>query len=146
MSFQLGAAGTALIQNFEKCRLTAYPDSGGVPTIGWGHTGPDVSLGNTCSQDKADEWFEADTAKAVAAVNAGLNAIAASHLSQNEFDAMVCFTYNVGIGAEAHSTLLKHVNLCEFEDAADEFLKWNHVNGMVSEGLARRRTAVRCCP
>jgi lysozyme len=141
--FALGAKGTALIESFEKCRLTAYQDQGGVWTIGWGHTGPEVVEGSTCTQFQADAWFAHDTEKAVAAVNAGLGAVGRASINQNQFDALVAFTFNVGVGAESHSTLLRLVNLGDMSDAANEFLKWNHVGGVVSNGLTARRTAER---
>jgi lysozyme len=139
--FALGEAGRRLIQSFEKLALDAYSDQGGVWTIGWGHTGPDVHAGLTCAIEDADRWFAKDTATAVAAVNAGLNSMAAARITQNQFDALVSFTFNVGAGAEAHSTLMKRINLLDFTGAALEFPKWDHVNGVPSLGLARRREA-----
>lgn len=133
----LGAAGRALIQGFEKCRLTAYPDSKGVPTIGWGHTGPDVCLGTTCTQEQADAWFVQDTQKAVNGVNRSLDI----QVTQNQFDALVAFTFNVGVTAEGHSTLHSLVNQSDFAGAALEFGKWNHSGGQVVAGLTARRAA-----
>lgn len=126
-----------MIQSFEKCVLTAYADQGGVWTIGWGHTGPEAFAGATCTQSQADTWFQHDTAKAVAAVNATVT----RPINQNEFDALVAFTFNAGVTAEAHSTLLRYVDAGNMSAAAAEFPKWNHVNGVVSNGLARRRAA-----
>lgn len=134
---QLGASGRLLIQSFEKLALTAYKDGGGVWTIGWGHTGPRVVEGLTCTIAQADAWFEEDVAFAVRAVNAGVHA----PIDQDQFDALVAFTFNVGVGAEGHSTLLKLVNASRFASAAEEFLKWDHIDGVVSDGLLRRRTA-----
>ncbi len=134
----LGQNGTALIQGFERLVLTAYLDSGGVPTIGWGHT-KGVQLGDICTIAQADAWFNGDTAEAVN----GVNATVTVPLNQNEFDALVAFTFNVGVGSEAHSTLIKCVNAGDFMDAAAEFPKWNHVGGVVSLGLTRRRAAER---
>lgn len=134
---KLGDAGTALIQSFEKLDLCAYPDQGGVYTIGWGHTGPDVKPGDICTVAQADAWFVEDTQTAVDAVNRTVTI----PLSQNQFDALVAFTFNVGQGSEAHSTLLRLVNASNFAGAANEFPKWDHVNGVVSAGLTRRRAA-----
>jgi hypothetical protein len=67
----------------------------------------------------------------------------ASNINQNQFDALVCFAYNVGLGALHGSTLLKKVNTGDFDGAADEFLKWNHAGGVVVPGLTRRRQAER---
>lgn len=133
----LGAKGTALIEGFEKLALTAYLGQEGKPTLGWGHTGPDVHMGMTCTREQADAWFVEDTHRAVVAVNASLRVT----VNQNQFDALVAFTFNVGVGAEAHSTLLALVNAGAIAGAALQFARWNHVNGVVSEGLTRRRQA-----
>jgi lysozyme len=133
---KLGPAGIALIQSFEKCRLTAYDDGGGVPTIGWGHT-RGVKMGDTCTQEQADAWFIEDTQTAVDANNAGITRT----VTQHQFDALVSFAFNVGIGAESHSTLLRLVNLGRANCAAEEFAKWDHQNGVVVPGLDARRAA-----
>jgi lysozyme len=134
----LGPRGRALIQSFERLALEAYPDSGGVPTIGWGHT-RGVKLGDRCTVSDAADWFFADTQDAVNAVIRSLDI----PVSQCQFDALVAFTFNVGEHAEAHSTLINLVNGRHFEAAADEFAKWNHVNGKPLLGLTRRRAAER---
>jgi lysozyme len=136
---QLGAKGRALIQSFEQLRLESYLDPRGIPTIGWGHTGPEVCHPSTCTPEQADLWFTQDTYNAVQAVIRSLDVA----VSQNQFDALVAFTYNVGAGSEAHSTLLRLVNQGKFIAAADQFNLWNHVDGQVSDGLTRRRAAER---
>jgi lysozyme len=137
MSRSLGAAGEALIKSFEKLALVGYADQGGIPTAGWGHTGPDVALGATYTQEQADTWFAADTAHAVSAVDAATP----PGLTQNQFDALVSFAYNVGCGAFRCSTLLMYVRLGNMAAAACQFPKWVYVNGQVSAGLERRRAA-----
>lgn len=134
---QLGAAGKALIQSFESCRLEAYQDERGVWTIGYGHTGPEVVKGYSCSQAQADSWFLQDTGFACRAVNSGVTV----RITQNEFDALVSFTFNVGAGSLAHSTMLRMLNASNYQGAADQFAVWNHVNGQVDAGLTRRRAA-----
>jgi lysozyme len=134
---QLGMRGTALIESFEQLRLTAYPGQEGKPTIGWGHTGPEVRLGMTCTREQADAWFVQDTHTAVVGVQRTITAT----LTQNQFDALVAFTFNVGTGAESHATIVRLVNAGNMDAAALEFAKWNHVNGVVSDGLTRRRAA-----
>ena len=136
---QLGPRGFALIKSFEQCRLTAYADSAGVPTIGWGHTSPTVRLGDTCTQAQADAWLAADLQTAIKAVVAHTDV----PLTQNQFDALVAFTFNVGIGAAMGSTLFKLVNGGHSAEAAGEFVKWDHAGGQVVEGLLRRREAER---
>jgi lysozyme len=140
MSRGLGPAGEALIKGFETLQLTAYRKYPGEPwTCGWGHTGPDVGPSTVCDEPQADAWFLADTAKVVAATDAHTPLT----LTQNQFDALVSFGYNLGISAEEHSTLLRDIMAGDLTDAAEEFLKWNHVNGQVSAGLTRRRQAER---
>ena len=134
----LAEPGLALLKSFEQCRLSAYRDSVGVPTIGWGHT-DGVRMTDTCSQEQADRWLVMDVQAAINACDAN----APQNLTQNQFDALVVFTFNVGIGAEAHSTLLAKLKAGDIAGAADEFLKWNHAGGVVVDGLTRRRQAER---
>lgn len=141
---RLGAKGATLIKSFEQYRSSAYLDERGIPTIGWGHTGwysvgVPVSLGQTCTPEQAEDWFIRDTSKAINGVIRCLHVTA----NQNEFDALVSFTFNVGTTALAHSTLLRDLNEGQRESAANEFLKWDYAGGHVSEGLERRRKAER---
>jgi lysozyme len=128
-----------LIESFEGLRLTAYRDQGGVLTIGFGHTGPDVVEGMTITDEQAGILLLDDLETAEQAVNSAVEA----PLSQHEFDALVSFVYNVGINAFKSSTLLKLLNEDEYEQAADQFPGWDHVNGIVVPGLAERRAAER---
>jgi len=135
---QLGPKGTALIKSFEERKLAAYQDPRGIWTIGWGHTLGVVPY-QTCSQEDADIWFVRDTQTAVNAVNRTTDV----PLTQEQFDALVSLTFNIGQGSEAHSTLLALVNRRNFAAAGDQFLVWNHINGVVNAGLTRRREAER---
>ena len=129
--------GLSLTKKFEGIRLTAYQDQGGVWTIGYGHTGSDVQAGLTITDDQASDLLMKDTAKAVAAVNR----LVSVPLTQNQFDALVDFVFNVGAGNFETSTLLRNVNASDFAGAAAEFQKWDHVHGVVVPGLLRRRQA-----
>jgi lysozyme len=129
--------GVALIQSFEACALKAYTDQRGVWTIGWGHTGPEVVQGLVWTQQQADNQFILDLHRTETAV---MNTVDIA-LTQPEFDALVSFTYNVGAGAEANSTLVRLLNAGNIQAAADQFLLWDHVNGVPNAGLARRRAA-----
>lgn len=135
----LGAKGEALIKSFEQCRLKAYQDSGGIWTIGWGHVSPAVGPQSVCTQADADSWFLADVAGACRAVNSTVDIA----VTQEQFDALVSFTFNVGASSEAHSTLIRVLNAGDPAAAADQFLVWNKVNGQVSDGLTKRRVAER---
>jgi lysozyme len=135
--FAYSDAGLTLTKNFEGCRLSAYADQGGVWTVGYGHTGPGVHAGLTITQDQADTFLISDVAGAVACVNR----LVTSSIVQCQFDALVDFTFNLGCACLASSTLLRAVNAGDFDGAANEFLRWDHVSGMVVQGLLRRRQA-----
>jgi GH24 family phage-related lysozyme (muramidase) len=74
-------------------------------------------------------------------VTSYVNRLVTVEINQNQFDALVDFTFNLGSGALAGSTLLKKLNAGDYEGAANEFKRWNHVNGKPSKGLTRRRAA-----
>ena len=128
--------GLSLTEQFESCRLTAYPDSKGVPTIGWGHTAG-VYPGQTITQEQADDFLMADVQNAVAHVNNLVHI----QLTQNEFDALVDFAFNCGCGAFASSTMLRLLNAGNITGAAYEFQRWDKADGTVVAGLLRRRIA-----
>jgi lysozyme len=130
-----GPAGLALTKSFEGCRLTAYQDSAGVPTIGWGHT--PTTLGTVWTQEQADAQLVIDTQWANSVVNKSVT----SEINQNQHDAMVDFTYNVGSGNFTGSTLLRLVNQGNFQLASEQFGEWVHAGGQVIPGLVRRRQA-----
>jgi lysozyme len=140
---QANKAGTDLIQEFESCRLVAYRDIAGIPTIGWGHTGPEVHMGMTISQDQADRLFDADTDKFEAAVDR----LTKGKASDDQFGALTSFAFNAGADALAGSTLLRLHNSGDFAGAAGQFELWDksHVGGklVVVPGLLRRREAER---
>lgn len=91
----------------------------------------------TCTSADADLWFAQDTNWVSSAINNSVKV----PLNQNQFDALASFTFNVGVGSEAHSTLVKDLNVWNIPAAANQFLVWNHVNGVVDPGLTRRRQA-----
>lgn len=128
--------GLALTESFEGCRLVAYPDSVGVWTIGYGHT-KGVVEGMTCTQAQAEQWLLDDVADAEAEVNRLVHIA----MSQEEFDALVDFVFNLGIGNFSKSTLLAKLNARDIEGAADEFAKWDRAGGVEVAGLLRRRLA-----
>lgn len=129
--------GLALTKQFEGLRLSAYQDSVGVWTIGYGHTGPDVHPALTITEEHATELLLKDTASAVASVNR----LVTVTLTQNQFDALVDFVFNVGAAKLANSTLLREINAGNFIAAAAQFLLWCHAGGVVLPGLVQRRKA-----
>ncbi|HEY5329915.1 MAG TPA: lysozyme [Acidobacteriaceae bacterium] len=138
-TFTYSDAGLALTKSFEGLRLEAYRDVGGVWTVGYGHTGPDLLAGMKISQADADALLRADLSAAVGCVNRGVT----KEISQAQFDALVDFCFNVGQGNFLRSSLLRYVNQGEFESAAAQFLLWVNAGGKRVEGLARRRQAER---
>jgi lysozyme len=130
-------AGLALTKSFEGLRQTAYQDSGGVWTVGYGHTGPSILAGLTITRVDAEALLRADLAEAVTCVNRTLRV----PVLQHQFDALVDFTFNAGRGNLLQSTLLRKVNLGDFAGAAAQFALWVHAGGEIVAGLVRRRAA-----
>jgi lysozyme len=130
-------SGIDLIKSFERCRLTAYPDQGGVWTCGWGATGPDVVEGTVWTQQVADNRLASDLTRFEDCVNNNVTVT----LAQNQFDALVDFSYNVGETAFEDSTLLELLNQSQFDACPAQFMRWVHVRGVLSPGLERRRMA-----
>ncbi len=129
-------AGIQLTERFEGCRLAAYPDTGGVWTIGYGHT-HGVIEGMTCTLEQAEAWLKADIQAAADAVNR----LVQISLKQPEFDALVDFVFNLGAGAFARSTMLKDINAGNLAAAAMQFPLWDRDAGRVLAGLLHRRLA-----
>jgi lysozyme len=136
---KIGEKGIKLIQAFELCKLEAYlPTPNDVPTIGWGHC-RGVAMGDACSQGQADAWFLQD----IAWVEDCVNRATTVGLTQNEFDALCSLCFNIGCPNFSGSTLVKLLNLSDYDGASLEFGKWNHQHGKVLAGLTRRREAER---
>lgn len=133
----LSPAGLEFIKRFEGLRLTAYQDVGGVWTVGYGHTGPDVFEGRTIGAGQADALLRFDVRSAEDAVNE----LVAVPLSQAQFDALVSFTFNLGAANLRMSTLLKRLNAGEYDSVPSELMKWVHAKGKVVGGLVSRRAA-----
>ena len=136
-NFSYSDAGFALTKKFEGLRLVAYQDQVGVWTVGYGHTGPEVHEGLTISPQQADQLLRSDISSAVACVNRAVTA----EISQYQFDALVDFVFNLGCGRLLSSTLLRHINAGEFDQAAPQFLLWDRAGGVVVSGLLLRRQA-----
>lgn len=140
---QIDQLGLDLIEGFEGLYLTTYIDPVGVATIGYGHTGADVTPGRTITEAEANQILAQDVKTHGDAVGACVTVT----LQQCQFDALTSFAFNVGDGALEGSTLLKKLNQGDYNGAADEFLVWNkgHVDGELVElpGLTRRRKSER---
>jgi len=128
-----------LVQTFEGCKLIAYPDpaSGGDPwTIGWGSTGPDIRRGLSWSQGQCDARLKVDLSAFSDKISV---LIGNAPTSQHQFDALVSFAYNLGAGNLKTSTLLTLHRAGKFDDAANEFVKWDKAAGKEMKGLKIRR-------
>ena len=137
--------GVQLIHSMENCKLTAYPDPGssnGEPwTIGWGSTkldGKPVKKGQKITQKQADDQFELDLAYFETEV---LELLGNNVVTQSQFDALVSFAYNVGLGALERSTLIRMIRADNFTDAQVQFLRWIRNDGQILMGLVKRRLA-----
>jgi lysozyme len=135
---KLSQAGLDLIKRFEGCKLKAYRDAVGIWTIGYGHTGPNVHDGLTITQKQADDILAQDVGRFASGVAANVRV----SLTQSEFDALVSFAFNVGLGAFKTSTLLRLLNdNADRNVVASQFLRWNKAGDKVLEGLTKRRNA-----
>lgn len=134
---RMSPQGLRLTMECEGMELKAYPDpgSGGHPwTIGYGHT-KGVKPGHTCTREQAARWLVEDISWAEVAVNQ----LVQVPLTQNKYDALVNFVFNVGRANFAKSTLLRKLNNADYTGAAEEFGRWNKAGGKVLRGLVRRR-------
>ncbi|MEI7792654.1 MAG: lysozyme [Candidatus Berkelbacteria bacterium] len=137
---QITANGVKLIQTWEGCRLQAYPDTGGVWTIGYGTTkypsGKMVKKTDKITMQQAVDYLRYEIRIAESFVSMKVRSV----ITPEMFDALVSFTYNVGVGAFYKSSLLRAVNLWpENPDIEELFLRWRYDNGKEIQGLINRR-------
>ncbi len=131
--------GYAIIRDAEGFRSTAYLDTGGVWTIGFGTikypNGTSVKKGDTCTRNEAEQWLKNDCVW----VDACLDKNVKVNLNQNQFDALASFVYNIGETAFVKSTMLTLINQNSLTSAASQFDRWVFDNGKRIQGLANRR-------
>jgi lysozyme len=137
----MSAAGLATVKEFEGLRLKAYKCPASVWTIGYGHTSaagaPIVTPELVITKDEAEEVLARDMEQ----YEEGVRKYVKVDLTQGQFDALVDFAYNAGVGALQKSTLLKKVNAEKFDEVPAEFMKWTKGGGKELPGLVRRRRA-----
>ena len=122
------------IKDFEGCKLSAYKDSVGVPTIGIGHT-KGVKMGQVITMEQAEAFLKED----LLPVEKYVNTIKKVK-TQGQFDALVDFAFNLGVGALQSSTLLKKINAnASTKEIQEQFLRWNKAGGKILNGLVLRR-------
>lgn len=135
--------GIALIKRFEGCSLSAYQDPVGVWTIGYGWTHPvdgkQISAGMRITREKAVSLLT----EGLETYELGVSRLLSVPVTQNQFDALVDFSWNLGISALAGSTLLKKLNSGDIQGAAGEFMRWCRAGDEVLAGLVKRREAER---
>ena len=139
---ELSQKGKDLIMQFEGCKLTAYQDSVGIWTIGYGNIYYEhnvaVKKGDIITHNRAIELFNL----IVKRFEVDVDLLVTSNVNQNQFDAMVSLAYNIGIGNFKSSSLLKMVNKSPNDTTIYlQFLRWNKAKGEVIPGLTRRRIA-----
>lgn len=131
--------GYEIIREFEGFRSTAYRDTGGVWTIGFGTIrypdGTKVKQGDTCTRNEAEQWLKNDCVW----VDACLDKNVKVNLNQNQFDALASFVYNIGETAFVKSTMLTLINQNSLTSAASQFDRWVFDNGKRIQGLVNRR-------
>ncbi|KWW18795.1 muraminidase [Pseudomonas putida] len=130
--------GLSLIKSFEGLRLHAYQDSVGVWTIGYGAT-RGVKAGMKISKEQAERMLLNDVQRFEPEVERLITA----PLNQNQWDALISFTYNLGAANLESSTLRRLINAGDYKSAAEQFSRWNKAGGQVLAGLTRRRAAER---
>lgn len=146
---QMSENGLGLLQQWEGFKLQVYKDSAGLATIGVGHllTKPELASGEIVISGVAVQYaggltdqqtldlLAQDVKPAEEAVNTGVEV----PLNQNQFDALVSFTFNVGVGAFQSSTLLKVLNQQQYDEVPAQLLRWTRAGGQVVQGLVNRR-------
>ena len=130
------AEGIALIKKFEGLELDSYQCSANVWTLGYGHT-QGVAEGDSCSEEEAEIILVND----LKGFETYVNALVDVELDQNQFDALVAWTFNLGPTNLRTSTLLKKLNAGDYNDVPSEIKRWNRAGGQVLYGLIRRREA-----
>lgn len=136
MGFKISQKGIDLIKKFEGCELQAYLCPAGVWTIGYGHTAG-VYSGMKITAAKAEAYLKADLVE----FENSVNNLVKVKITQNMFDALVSFAFNLGSGSLANSTLLAQLNKGNVKMAANEFDKWIYADGKILPGLVDRRAA-----
>ena len=140
---QLNSETLDLIKSYEGWYSQAYKDPVGIWTIGYGHTNeagpPKVTPDLTLTREEGEALLRKDLRQ----YQASVEKLVKVPLNDNQYGALVSFTYNLGAGNLSKSTLLRKLNKGDYSGAAAEFSKWNRADGRVLRGLTRRREAER---
>ncbi len=131
-----------IVKRFEGLSLTPYLDAVGKPTVGYGHfnlTPPPCDGCTVITQEQADALLYNDLEHVLQHIHGMIGV----DLNDNQLSALASFAFNLGLHNFANSTLLEELNKGNFDQASNEFLKWNHAGGKVLPGLTARRVAER---
>ncbi len=149
MAMRVDQRGRDLFKEWEGLKTKEYPDSGGKPTIGIGHllTPTELKSGEIVIGEKACAYKDGLTEQQcwdlldqdLAPTEKTVNDAVIVALNQNQFNALVSFTFNVGSSAFRNSTLLKVLNQEQYDEVPAQMRRWNKVNGKVVQGLVNRR-------
>lgn len=132
-------AGLDIIRRYEGLRLAAYQDTGGVWTVGYGHTGKDVKAGVNITEQQAEEFLRLD----VASAEKDITRMVSVPLTENQFSALVSLVFNIGGSNFRKSTMRALINRKWHDEAADQFPRWVYDNGRKLGGLVKRREEER---
>jgi len=132
---RISEPGLELIKRHEGLRLDAYLDPVGIKTIGYGHTGPDVLMPMSITEETAEIMLENDLAECYGCIDNYVDV----DLTQGQFDALCSFIFNLGCGAFRNSTLLRLLNRGDYDGARKQFPRWCHAGGKKLAGLVKRR-------
>jgi lysozyme len=144
MARQINQAGIDLIKHFESLQLQAYQDSVGIWTIGYGHTAGgkndgSIHAGMAIDEQQAEDFLRQDLAGFEQAVDGAV----ATSINDNQFAALISFSFNLGAANLRSSTLLRVLNEADHFAAAGEFKQWSKAGGKRLAGLVRRRISER---
>lgn len=135
-NMEISAEGLSLIKKFEGCELQAYRCAANVLTIGYGSI-KGVTEDMEITQDEAESLLSEEMPE----YEGYINDMVKVPLKQHQFDAMVCWVFNLGSGNLSSSTLLKKLNNSEYDEVPAQMKRWNKAGGKVLDGLIRRREA-----
>jgi len=135
---KFSAAGMELLKQSEGFRARVYLDVAGIPTVVYGHRliHPESFL-NGVDEPEAGHILACDVRES----EEDVTRLVKVPLTQGQFDALVDFTFNLGVGQLANSTLLKYLNAGRYDDAAEQLLLWDHVGAKELSALKARREA-----
>ncbi len=133
---KIGSKGLEMIKHFEGLELKAYQCAAGVWTIGYGHT-KGIQPGMVITEETANDMLVEELEE----YENYINSMVKCPLSQNQFDALVSWVYNLGPANLQASTLLKVLNAGDYAGVPAQIKRWNKAGGKVLEGLTRRRQA-----